>query len=157
MRFGQMENNIKELQLKQNELELKRAECVNTQNNLNKQHDLFENLALIFGGIFLVGLLFVTSFLPISIALMSTGLVAGVTLGSISGAKSKKAKGLTKFIDSYNDQLVDLHTQICDLKQKMVNIDAHKKSTQAKAQKTTDFTSQNQTEATAENELKLTK
>lgn len=152
-----MENNIKELQLKQNELELKRAECVNTQNNLNKQHDLFENLALIFGGIFLVGLLFVTSFLPISIALMSTGLVAGVTLGSISGAKSKKAKGLTKFIDSYNDQLVDLHTQICDLKQKMVNIDAHKKSTQAKAQKTTDFTSQNQTEATAENELKLTK
>lgn len=152
-----MENNIKELQLKQNELELKRAECVNTQNNLNKQHDLFENLALIFGGIFLVGLLFVTSFLPISIALMSTGLVAGVTLGSISGAKSKKAKGLTKFIDSYNDQLVDLHTQMCDLKQKMVNIDAHKKSTQAKAQKTTDFTSQNQTEATAENELKLTK
>lgn len=152
-----MENNIKELQLKQNELELKLAECVNTQNNLNKQHDLFENLALIFGGIFLVGLLFVTSFLPISIALMSTGLVAGVTLGSISGAKSKKAKGLTKFIDSYNDQLVDLHTQICDLKQKMVNIDAHKKSTQAKAQKTTDFTSQNQTEATAENELKLTK
>ena len=152
-----MENNIKELQLKQNELELKRAECVNTQNNLNKQHDLFENLALIFGGIFLVGLLFVTSFLPISIALMSTGLVAGVTLGSISGAKSKKAKGLTKFIDSYNDQLVDLHTQICDLKQKMVTIDAHKKSTQAKAQKTTDFTSQNQTEATAENELKLTK
>ena len=152
-----MENNIKELQLKQNELELKRAECVNTQNNLNKQHDLFENLALIFGGIFLVGLLFVTSFLPISIALMSTGLVAGVTLGSISGAKGKKAKGLTKFIDSYNDQLVDLHTHICDLKQKMVNIDAHKKSTQSKAQKTTNFTSQNQTEATAENELKLTK
>ena len=152
-----MENNIKELQLKQNELELKLAECVNTQNNLNKQHDLFENLALIFGGIFLVGLLFVTSFLPISIALMSTGLVAGVTLGSISGAKSKKAKGLTKFIDSYNDQLVDLHTQICDLKQKLVNIDTHKKRTQAEAQKTTDFTSQNQTEATAENELKLTK
>jgi hypothetical protein len=152
-----MENNIKELQLKQNELELKRAECVNTQNKLNKQHDLFENLALIFGGVFLVGLLFVTSFLPISIALMSTGFVAGVTLGSISGAKGKKAKGLTKFIHSYNDQLVDLHTQICDLKQKMVNIDAHKKSTQAKAQKTTDFTSQNQTEATAENELKLTK
>lgn len=152
-----MENNIKELQLKQNELELKRAECVNTQNNLNKQHDLFENLALIFGGIFLLGLLFVTSFLSISIALMSTGLVAGVTLGSISGAKGKKAKGLTKFIDSYNDQLVDLHTQICDLKQKMVNIDAHKKSTQSKAQKTTDFTSQNQAEATAENELKLTK
>ena len=130
-----MENNIKELQLKQNELELKLAECVNTQNNLNKQHDLFENLALIFGGIFLVGLLFVTSFLPISIALMSTGLVAGVTLGSISGAKSKKAKGLTKFIDSYNDQLVDLHTQICDLKQKMVNIDAHKKAHKQKLKK----------------------
>jgi len=152
-----MKNNIEELQLKQNELELKRAECVNTQNNLNKRHDLFENLALVAGGVFLVGVLFATSFLPISIALMSAGLVAGVTLGSISGAKGKKAKDLTRFIDAYNDQLVDLHMQICDLKHEMAYVDVNKKSTQAKVQKNTDFTKQNQTESTDENELNLTK